>query len=189
MAWFSYFAYGSNLLPERLSRRCPSAICLGVGIAEGYRLAFHKKSIDGSAKASLAQESAGASLVYGALFRIAESERALLDKCEGYPKGYSREDSFPVFDPGAKQIVEARTYIATPQAVVDSLLPFHWYKGLVIAGARTHGFPDDYIAALEATDCTLDEQARGFGDALASLTDAGWELLPKPPHIRRRSGF
>ena len=44
MATFTYFAYGSNMLLERLQKRCKTASFLGLAVAHGYTLAFSKKS-------------------------------------------------------------------------------------------------------------------------------------------------
>lgn len=48
MASVQYFAYGSNMLTERLQARCNSAIVRCVASADEYRLGFSKKSQDGS---------------------------------------------------------------------------------------------------------------------------------------------
>ena len=45
-----YFAYGSNLHPERLRERVPSAESLGVARLEAHVLRFHKRGRDGSGK-------------------------------------------------------------------------------------------------------------------------------------------
>ena len=45
-----YFAYGSNLLPERLRERVPSARQMGSGYVNGRTLRFHKLEGDGSGK-------------------------------------------------------------------------------------------------------------------------------------------
>ena len=34
-----------------------------------------------------------------------------------------------------------------------SLTPYDWYKAFVLAGAREHGLPQDYVAALDAVAC------------------------------------
>lgn len=52
-----YFAYGSNMLTERLRARCPSAHPIGTGIAMGFRLNFSKRGEDGSGKAMLTKQS------------------------------------------------------------------------------------------------------------------------------------
>ena len=52
---FKYFAYGSNMLKERLCARdrCPSAMPVDVGSIRGYTLQFWKISKDGSGKATI----------------------------------------------------------------------------------------------------------------------------------------
>jgi gamma-glutamylcyclotransferase len=44
-------------------------------------------------------------------------------------------------------LVTAVTYLATDKDA--SLRPYHWYKALVIAGAREHGLPPSYRSRLE----------------------------------------
>lgn len=72
MASVPYFAYGSNMLTERLQARCKSAKVRCVGSADGYRLAFSKKSQDGSGKATIRPDEASG--VYGIVFDIDETE-------------------------------------------------------------------------------------------------------------------
>ena len=76
-----YLAYGSNMLPERMMRRCPGATALGVAILRNYRLAERLYAdID-------FQEGAE---VHGVLFLISEQNLRSLDAREGYPKVYRR---------------------------------------------------------------------------------------------------
>ena len=71
MTKFTYFAYGSNMLLERLRKRCKSARFLGVAVVHGYKLVFSKKSKkDGSGKATIAKTANDDAAVYGALFEI-----------------------------------------------------------------------------------------------------------------------
>ena len=44
-------------------------------------------------------------------------------------------------------LITAVTYLATDKDA--SLRPYHWYKALVIAGAREHGLPPNYRSRLE----------------------------------------
>lgn len=59
-----YFAYGSNMLSERLCSRVPSARVSGRVLLEGWRFAFNKCSKDSSAKANLL-ESLGGGTTWG----------------------------------------------------------------------------------------------------------------------------
>jgi hypothetical protein len=63
-----YFAYGSNLHPVRLIERVPSANLVGVIGLSKHRLAFQKRSKDGSSKCNLFQTGSASDLVYGAIY-------------------------------------------------------------------------------------------------------------------------
>ena len=90
-----YFAYGSNLLHQRLQRRCPSARPTGTGHAPGWRVGFAKYSwMDGSGKATILAEAGAAT--YGVLYRLVGSDLATLDAIEGVGKGYDRLDGIEV---------------------------------------------------------------------------------------------
>lgn len=150
-----YFAYGSNLHPARLGARVPSAKLLGVAEWPGRALVFHKRSVDGSAKCTVV---AGlkSRRVFGAVFRFEAAEKVLLDRAEGLGSGYEEEwERLPVG--GRSQSVFC--YVASPGWVDPGLRPYHWYKRLVLAGARYHGFPADYIAAIEAVE-SIDDPDR-----------------------------
>jgi gamma-glutamylcyclotransferase len=48
-----YFAYGSNMLTERLRARVGGAAALSKVCVCGYRVRFHKRSDDGSGKCNI----------------------------------------------------------------------------------------------------------------------------------------
>jgi hypothetical protein len=141
LSFYQYAAYGSNLHPQRLQRRVPSAKLLGTEFLPGHRLTFHKRSsIDGSGKCSIFE---GGSGVYVAIYEIAEAERALLDACEGVGVGYNRHDVC-LHEFGA-----CSTYVARLSAIDESLRPTDWYKEYVLRGARYHRFPNAYVEDIE----------------------------------------
>ncbi len=142
-----YLAYGSNLHPLRLRKRVPSARLVGVAELAGARIVFHKRGRDESGKCMLLSELADGASAYGAVFAMAGEEVALLDRFEGCGRGYDRQ-AVSCQVQGASY--RAFTYVADIRAVDPALAPYHWYKQLVLAGARYHRFPQDYIATLEA---------------------------------------
>jgi len=159
-----YLAYGSNLHPARLGVRVPSAQLVGMAELPGRAMVFHKRSIDGSAKCTLAP-GVESQRVFGAVFRIESGERALLDRAEGLGRGYDEMwERLPVG--GRSQ--EVFYYVASPDWVDPGLRPYHWYKRLVLAGARYQGFPADYIAAIAAVESVddPDPDRRGLNEAL-----------------------
>lgn len=74
-----YFAYGSNMLPQRLQRRCTSARKCGLAMLPGYDLSFCKISKDGSGKATLLPSSRLEAKVYGVIFHLASDDLPNLD--------------------------------------------------------------------------------------------------------------
>jgi len=154
---FQYFAYGSNMFTRRLTTACraPSAKPVGVGYVKGRRLTFDKVSQDGSGKCDAEATGNKTDRVYGAIFKIALTEKCALDKAEGLDKGYGEECVNVVTSSGiVKGVV---TYIATKKKAV--LRPYHWYKALTIAGAVEHGLPKDYVEWLRAFESIEDPKA------------------------------
>src|SRR5690625_2321150 len=125
---FLYFAYGSNMLPERLQARCVSARFISLARVADYDIVFSKPSGDGSAKATLVKK--GGASTPGVLFAIARYDLPALDRAEGAGSGYKRIDSFTLEDrTGA--LVTATTYIASENDIAygkdPSLKPYDWY--------------------------------------------------------------
>ncbi len=145
----SYFAFGSNMLVERLAKRVPSARVLGTASLVGYVLRFNKLSKDGSGKANIVPSADPLAVVHGVLYHLDDDERFRLDKAEGLGNGYQvrwvrvRRD-------GAEADDEAFTYVAAPEAVRDALPPFQWYKNMVIEGAKQNRLPESYVRKIEA---------------------------------------
>lgn len=171
---FCYFAYGSNMLTERLVVRCPSARAVSPAQADGYRLEFSKRSKDQSGKATLVK--ATDSIVHGVLFEIDHSELAALDTAEGAGYGYERVTVEVQLAKG-NQLIDAHSYLATE--LDPTLRPYTWYKALVLAGAAQHRLPEAHrleISALEATDDTNLERTSRCS-AITVLKKAGFENL------------
>ena len=78
------------------------------------------------------------------MYRLDAGHRALLDTAEGVGRGYEVRE-FTLALPAGPLPVFA--YEATE--VDELLLPFGWYRALVLAGAREHGLAPDHVAALE----------------------------------------
>ena len=73
---FLYFAFGSNMLSNRLIARCPSAKLVGKAFVQDHALEFTKKSVDGSGKATLIERTGV--ITPGVLFEIETAERDAL---------------------------------------------------------------------------------------------------------------
>lgn len=143
-----YFAYGSNLCIDWLRSRTPSAEKSDTGILRGYRLKFHKVSInDHSGKCNAYESGKQSDCVWGVLYEIPEDEVPLLDAAEDLGTSY-RKQEVKVRSKHEGKIIYATTYIALEATIDEDAVPFEWYKRLVICGAESHNFPEDYIARL-----------------------------------------
>lgn len=162
MELIRYFAYGSNMLEQRLQKRCKSARVSGVASVTGYRLAFCKKSKDGSGKATLVADPAGQ--VFGAVFYIAAKDAAELDRIEGRGNGYERIEELTVLSYPDGKPITVTAYIADDDFRDSALQPYDWYLDLVVAGAEQHQLPTDYIQRLRVrpslADPLLDRKQR-----------------------------
>jgi gamma-glutamylcyclotransferase (GGCT)/AIG2-like uncharacterized protein YtfP len=150
-----YFAYGSNLHPERMRRRVPSAQPVGCAVLTGHLLRFHKHSLtDGSGKCDAHYTGRVQDRVYGAVYSLAAAEKAALDAVEG-----------PGYEVAERVVIQAGTqravflYRARPEAVLADLEPYDWYHALVVAGARHHGLPEPYIARIDSVATRADPDA------------------------------
>jgi gamma-glutamylcyclotransferase (GGCT)/AIG2-like uncharacterized protein YtfP len=83
-----YFAYGSNLYPKRMKKRCPQSEPCGRGILPGYRMVFCRHPRRGTGVASV--ETLGGNKVTGMVYRISDEDLKRLDRHEGYPHLYRR---------------------------------------------------------------------------------------------------
>jgi hypothetical protein len=136
-----YFAYGANLHPARMRERAPSSRVVGTAVLEHHALRFHKRSRDGSAKCDVVPERGAR--VHGVLYEVALQDFPQLDTAES---GYERVRVNVVVADGT---VDAVTYRARPDAIAPDLLPFCWYRALVVLGARHHRLPAAYVDAIE----------------------------------------
>ncbi len=148
-----YLAYGSNLHPKRLAARVPSARPLGVVPLRGHRLGFHKRGRDLSGKCLYYRTQDAADMVFGVLYEIAQTEKAQLDRAEGAGRGYDEERL--ELSIGGRRYASF-LYAASASHIDSALNPFHWYKRMVVAGARYHRLPGAYVAALEAVPSVED---------------------------------
>lgn len=164
-----YLAYGSNLHPLRLAQRVPSASLVATVPLPGYRLAFHKRGMDGSAKCDLELTDEPGSVAYGAVYSVAAAEIVRLDRLEDLGAGYFKELVTLRIDGSA---VSAFVYFASHTHIDPGLLPFHWYHAFVLAGARRHGFPNEYlehIASVPQQSDPDEARRREMGALLAQL--------------------
>lgn len=153
------FTYGSNMHLNRLTKRVPSAMKITNAFLAGHKVVCNKISNDGSAKANVIETDVPDEIVWGVLFSIDSSEKALLDKAEGLGKGYN-EDTFTFFDE-TNTSYAAQIYIADSNSIDNTLLPYDWYKEFIVSGAIQNKLPAEYILQLQSITCIRDhDEAR-----------------------------
>ncbi len=162
-----YFAYGSNMAPQRLQARVPSAEPLQRAQLAGHELRFHKHSrVDGSAKCDACCTGEPGHVVHGLLYRMDAEEKPFLDQCEGLGKGYEIKQVALRLEQGGS--VSAFTYYATD--IHPDLRPYQWYKEHVLRGARYAGLSEAYIRAIAAVEAMSDHDRQRHARELAIYT-------------------
>lgn len=145
-----YVAYGSNLNIRQMKHRCPSAKLYGTGEIENYELQF--KGHSDSAFATIAPKE-GASVPV-AVWEIQARDEMSLDRYEGYPSHYFKQD-VPVQLDGKE--VNAMVYIMNLK--MDFGLPSPYYYGTVYEGYNDCGLNTDVL------DKAIKESAERFYSA------------------------
>ena len=87
-----YLAYGSNLNKEQMAFRCPGAVVVGTGRIDNYELVFRR--------GYLTIEPKEGKYVPVGCWRIEDDDEARLDRYEGFPKFYYKEDFLIACDDG-----------------------------------------------------------------------------------------
>lgn len=151
-----YFAYGSNMLSQRLIDRCPSAKAIGAAVVDCHYLDFGLAGRDGSGKAVIIKTQNQDDKVFGVVFELTHAELSDLDEFE---VKYERNDDFEVMMAG--QLHKTSTYYVPKAHLEIGLVPMDWYRDICVAGAKQHGLDADYIAGLEALSVHQDPDNEG----------------------------
>ncbi|OWF37949.1 gamma-glutamylcyclotransferase-like [Mizuhopecten yessoensis] len=145
---FTYFAYGSNLLKERLLLRNPTAEFKSIASLKDYRLKFEAIQDPDNSRwhGSIAtiEEQTGAN-VWGAVWELDLKDLPNLDKQEGIYRGFDVKVVYP-----EGQEVVCRTYKLdkTGNPAYDSR-PSPHYKDVILRGAKGLQLPHDYLNFLQ----------------------------------------
>ncbi|KAJ0166105.1 hypothetical protein CTA2_8645 [Colletotrichum tanaceti] len=114
-----YFAYGSNLSPTQMALRCPSSVPVGLAYLPDYTFTINSRRYanvvrnvapplatptsgthavpasggnDNSSSNGGGQTDPANPGVYGVLYILPPADEAVLDRCEGVPYAYQKED-------------------------------------------------------------------------------------------------
>jgi len=148
-AQLPYFAYGSNLEPRQMTKRCPGHVVLGPARLDGYGLRFRGyNSRWGGAVATV--ERAREERTWGVAFTLTSEDFRALDDYEGYrgpqdPGNFYRRVLVNVHL-GDGSTLELVTYAMRPE---PEGRPSRRYRDAIVTGARWHALPPEYVAWLE----------------------------------------
>ncbi|XP_066942374.1 gamma-glutamylcyclotransferase-like isoform X1 [Macrobrachium rosenbergii] len=166
---FLYFAYGSNLLTERIHINNPSAKKIQVGKLKDYRLDFNYFSQRWKGCAATIVEDPGNHL-YGVLWEIANEDLAHLDTHEGCSNQLTNNsaDKWPsetqeCVHQGIYKAVEVDVETLTGEQVrarsyqiirplEQDRRPSSVYLDVIVRGAKENGLPEDYVKFLEGIE-------------------------------------
>lgn len=127
-----YFAYGSNMNPERMREREIKFSKREHVVLNGWRLMFNKIASRNPKEGYANIEPHKQEIVEGILYEIRDSDLEKLDIHEGYPYHYDKRIVEVKLDNGQK--VEAITYIAQPDKTRSGLKPSKEYLNHLLKG-------------------------------------------------------
>ncbi|XP_041867507.1 gamma-glutamylcyclotransferase a [Melanotaenia boesemani] len=145
---FMYFAFGSNLLKERLQLANPSAIFFSTGRLKDYKLNFglweqHVESAWHGGVATI--ESCPGAEVWGVIWTLSNENLRSLDNQEGVSLG--QYSPIEVSVETGQGTMLCRTYQMNN---FHACPPSPQYKQVVCLGAEQNGLPVEYLKNLEA---------------------------------------
>lgn len=126
------FSYGMNTNLSGMRSRCPQAVCLGKSILYEHRFDF---------KYHADVEYASGSVVHGLLWELDDTGLEYIDRVEGYPTYYTREEIW-VDAEDDKQYL-AWVYKMQPGNHVE--LPSDGYLHMVHEGYTSNDIPTEQI--------------------------------------------
>lgn len=127
-----YVCYGSNLHLQQMSYRCPDATVYGSGVIKNYRLKFY-------GVASI-EPQPGEDCPVG-VWKISERDEKNLDRYEGFPSLYRKEEIEVTMDSG--EVVTAMVYIMNRNGTEYD--PSSTYYNTIYNGYKSFGLPTKYL--------------------------------------------
>lgn len=136
MAKKLYVAYGSNINLDQMAYRCPNSAVAGTAMLKGYELQFrHHATIEPNEDTE----------VPVLLWELDPQDERILDKYEGVPKYYRKENITLEMD---GETVEAMIYIMNGDRLLEA--PTEQYYDTIEQGYKENGLDTSYLeTALE----------------------------------------
>ncbi len=132
-----YLAYGSNLNIEQMKWRCPTAKAIGTAEIHGYELLF-KGSKTG---AYLTIEKKKRSKVPVAVWEVQKEDEEALDRYEGYPRFYYKQELEMVSSgKGGAKGEKAKAFVYIMHEDRKLGIPSEFYVETCLRGYASFGF-------------------------------------------------
>lgn len=139
-----YFAYGSNMDPVQMAKRCPGATPLGPARLADHRLTFTWDSARWGGGVGHVEAAPGEQC-WGVLWDLTDAHLASLDRYEQVSQEvYRRERMMVEADDGP---VEAWIYLSNDGRF---RAPSRRYVKALVRGATHFGFPPEEVARISA---------------------------------------
>ena len=127
-----YFAYGSNMNPERVAQRGLPVMGANAAYLPGYALRFNKMSREHVGQGHANLQYAPSATTEGVLYELSTAEAIrVMDPFERAPINYGRE-VVGVCHNGER--IWAWTYFANPAVLCEGLMPTREYLAHLLAG-------------------------------------------------------
>lgn len=146
-----YFAYGSNMDPDRMKKRCINFTSREHAILEDWELVFNKVASKNDMEGYAKIKTKKGDITEGILYTIQDSDIKILDRYEGFPEYYVHKTIVLKFD--NKDKVEAITYIANHKKIKEGLKPSREYLTHLLIGCDL--LSEEYCEKLKKIE-TLD---------------------------------
>jgi len=151
-----YIAYGSNLNLSQMKHRCPTARVLGASEIQDYELVFRGSRYSAVATIEPCKGSSVPVLLWG----IQPEDEKSLDRYEGYPNFYEKENMEIVLKGST---VSAMVYVMTPGHELG--IPSERYKISIEDGYMDAGFDTDILQnAVDKTKVKMQEVMNDIGE-------------------------
>ena len=131
-----YVAYGSNLNIRQMSKRCPDATVWATGWLRNWKLVY-RRSGSGSYASIIRKKGRSVPI---ALWSISSRDERALDRYEGYPRFYIKQNVFVETTKGRKK---GMVYIMNDRAVPG--IPSEHYIGTLEEGYADNGLDLTYL--------------------------------------------
>ena len=149
-----YFAFASNLDPERMSQHCPAHRVVGLAALRDHRLGFPRYSPQWGGGISSPQLAHGQT-VWGIVYDLTDDDMRALDELEGFRGSGDQHnicdreivtvDLTRPDDGSIPRRVRPWMFVARPS---NPSAPTRQYLDAILTGARHHHLPEEYIARL-----------------------------------------